>query len=77
MIFYENSDLNNFFFSNSKFCGDKVAMLSKFGVTVDKLPPGMTEFPMFPGMYLFTSKCSHFIVLLANFSYIFLFCFRH
>jgi hypothetical protein len=36
--------------SNSKFCGDKVAMLSKFGVTVDKLPPGMTEFPMFPGI---------------------------
>ena len=28
-------------------------MLSKFGVTVDKLPPGMTEFPMFPGMYFF------------------------
>ena len=41
------------FFSNSKFCGDKVAMLSKFGGTVTALPEGMTEFPMFPGMYIF------------------------
>ena len=29
-------------------------MLSKLGGTVTALPPGMTEFPMFPGMCLIT-----------------------
>ena len=30
-------------------CGDKVAVLSKFGGTVSKLPSYLQEFPMFPG----------------------------
>merc|ERR1712012_1189655 len=36
--------------SNSKMCGDKVAVLSKFGGTVSKLPSYLQEFPMFPGI---------------------------
>ena len=37
-------------FSNSYICGDKVAMLSKVGGTVTNLPPGLKEFPIFPGI---------------------------
>ena len=38
-------------------CGDKVAVLSKFGGTVSKLPSYLQEFPMFPGIG------NHYIVL--------------
>ena len=36
--------------SNSKMCGDKVAVLSKFGGTVAPLPSYLKEYPMFPGI---------------------------
>ena len=65
-----------FFYSNSKMCGDKVAVLSKFGGTVSKLPSYLQEFPMFPGIgnyqiskheqmtFVHVNKCS--IKLLLN-----------
>ena len=31
-------------------CGDKVAVLSKFGGTVAPLPSYLKEYPMFPGI---------------------------
>jgi len=36
--------------SNSRMCGDKVVMLSKYGGTVAPLPSYLKEYPFFPGI---------------------------